>query len=310
MSDLSIEQLQQELEALRQENARLKAAAADHARHEQEIAQLNQDLQHRVAELQTLLDVLPVAIGIAEDPECRRIRANPAFARLLALPPDANVSKTAPENEKPTTFRVCRNGVEIPAQELPIQVAAAQGVEVRDFEEEVVWSDGTTLSLVGYAAPLFDAQGKVRGSVGAFMDITERKRLEEQLLQAQKLESLGRLAGGVAHDFNNMLTAIRGFAELAEEELPPDSPAQQPLQNIRAAAERAADLTSQLLAFARRQVIAPKVVNPNALIREIDPLLRRLIGEHIEMLVVPQPDLGSVRIDPGQFASFRANTSS
>jgi len=144
-------------------------------------------------------------------------------------------------------------------------------------------------------------------AVGVALDITDLKRLEDQLLQAQKLESVGRLAGGIAHDFNNLLTAILGFAELAQDECALDTQGQAYLGNIRQAAERATNLTRQLLAFARRQIIEPKVLNLNALILELDTLLRRLIGEHIELVFLPDENLHCVKVDAGQLEQILVN---
>jgi two-component system cell cycle sensor histidine kinase/response regulator CckA len=138
-------------------------------------------------------------------------------------------------------------------------------------------------------------------------DITERKKLEAQFLQAQKMESVGRLAGGVAHDFNNLLTAIVGNLELALELLPPDHPACADLHEIEKAAERATSLTRQLLTFARTQTIAPRVLNLNDLIDNMDKLLRRLIGEDIDLVTLPSPDLAPVRADPGQIEQVIVN---
>ncbi|MFB2833390.1 PAS domain-containing protein [Floridanema evergladense] len=144
------------------------------------ILQLNQELQQKVTELQTLLDVIPIGIGIAEDPECRHIRVNPAFAELLGIPPTINASLSAPEAERPN-FKVYQNEREMAAEELPLQYAAKHGVAVRDLEVEVVWQNGKTVTLLEYAAPLFDKYGQPRGSVGAFLDITDRKRAEQIL---------------------------------------------------------------------------------------------------------------------------------
>jgi two-component system cell cycle sensor histidine kinase/response regulator CckA len=138
-------------------------------------------------------------------------------------------------------------------------------------------------------------------------DISERKKLEAQFLQAQKMESVGRLAGGVAHDFNNLLTAIVGNLELALELLPPDHPARADHQEIQKAAERATSLTRQLLTFARTQTIAPRVLNLNYLIDNMDKLLRRLIGEDIDLVTLPSPDLAPVRADPGQIEQVIVN---
>jgi nitrogen-specific signal transduction histidine kinase/CheY-like chemotaxis protein len=139
------------------------------------------------------------------------------------------------------------------------------------------------------------------------MDITERKRLEAQLLQAQKMESVGQLAGGIAHDFNNLLTAITGYAELGRDTLPPDHPTQHDLSEILTATGRARNLTRQLLAFARKQIIAPQVVNLNNLMLDIDKLLRRLIGEDIELVTLPDLNLGLVKVDAGQIEQVLFN---
>lgn len=144
-------------------------------------------------------------------------------------------------------------------------------------------------------------------AVGVCTDITERKRLEDQLLQAQKMESVGRLAGGVAHDFNNLLAVIAGHAELAEEELPPDIPALESIHIIRETTERAAELTRQLLAFARKQRIEPKVFSLNDLAVSMDRMLRRLIGEDIELVTRLHPEGGLIRADPGQCEQILVN---
>ncbi len=135
----------------------------------------------------------------------------------------------------------------------------------------------------------------------------QRKSLEEQLFQARKLESIGRLAGGVAHDFNNLLTAILGYSELLEMELPADGEMMGYVGNIQKAAERAGGLTGQLLAFARRQVIEPRVVNLNSLILNLETMLQRLIGEHIRLVMQPAADLNSVCVDPNQFEQILIN---
>ncbi len=138
-------------------------------------------------------------------------------------------------------------------------------------------------------------------------DITERKRLEEQLFQSQKMEAVGRLAGGIAHDFNNLLTAVMGYAYLAMNAMPRESSMYRYLEEIQASAERAANLTNQLLAFSRRQMVKPRVVDLNDLVRKLDLILRRLIGENIEFSLALEPELWAVKVDSGQIEQVLVN---
>jgi PAS domain S-box-containing protein len=147
---------------------------------------------------------------------------------------------------------------------------------------------------------------------GAFLtviirDITERRQLEEQFRQAQKMESIGRLAGGLAHDFNNLLTVIGGHADLLHGRLQPDDPLHRRVGLIQEAAEHAADLTRQLLAFSRKQVLALQVLDLNAIVREIEPMLRRLIGEDIDLVTAPARGLGNAKADPAQMKQILLN---
>ncbi|VTR93688.1 histidine kinase : Multi-sensor hybrid histidine kinase OS=Chthoniobacter flavus Ellin428 GN=CfE428DRAFT_4291 PE=4 SV=1: Response_reg: PAS: PAS_4: HisKA: HATPase_c: Response_reg [Gemmata massiliana] len=153
--------------------------------------------------------------------------------------------------------------------------------------------------------PALDADGHIVGIIGVTQDVTERKRLEEQFRQAQKMEAFGQLAGGVAHDFNNLLTVINGYSDLL---LPTTSAADRPaLDAIRDAGDRAAALTAQLLAFSRRAVLEPKVLDPNTVIAETGRLLRRLIGEDIILVTSLDPALSRVRADPGQLGQVLIN---
>jgi PAS domain S-box-containing protein len=152
-----------------------------------------------------------------------------------------------------------------------------------------------------------DAAGRPRQVVGAWLDITERRHLEDQFLQAQKMESIGRLAGGVAHDFNNLLTVITATADLALAGLREEDPLAADLKEIQQAARRGAALTQHLLAFSRRQVFQPKVVNLNDLLRELEPMMRRLLGEDIKLVTVPGAALGNVRVDPGHLTQVVMN---
>ncbi len=147
----------------------------------------------------------------------------------------------------------------------------------------------------------------VRAIVVNYRDITERKQLEEQLFQAQKMEAVGRLAGGVAHDFNNLLTAIIGYSEIVIDKLPGASPLRRNVVEIKRAAERAASLTRQLLAFSRMQVMSPQVLDLNSVMAELTRMLRRLIGEDIDLITVPGESLGRVKADPTQIEQVIMN---
>jgi two-component system, cell cycle sensor histidine kinase and response regulator CckA len=149
-------------------------------------------------------------------------------------------------------------------------------------------------------APVFDNGGNLCHFVGMQTDVTSLKSLEQQLRQAQKMEAFGQLAGGVAHDFNNLLTIILGYSELMLFSLPPDDGSREPAQEIRNAAERAALLTRQLLAFSRKQVVEAQVLDLNGVVAGMEKMLKRLIGEDVELTAVPAPGLASVKADPGQ----------
>jgi len=167
--------------------------------------------------------------------------------------------------------------------------------------EETATLRGVSRVLLTSRGVYRDAQGRIIGLVGFSRDITELKRLEQQFRQAQKMEAVGQLAGGIAHDFNNLLTAIIGFGEMAFNGLDPGDPNRELLSEIRRAGHRAANLTRQLLAFSRKQVLRPEVVSLNALLCDVIKLLQRLISEDIEVILSADERLGLTRIDPGQF---------
>ena len=173
------------------------------------------------------------------------------------------------------------------------------------LEETCLRLDGTPVPAEVAAAPIV-YEGRP-GAVVVARDITARKKLEAQLVQAQRMESVGRLAGGVAHDFNNMLSIIMGYAELRLSMTAPSDPARDDLEEILAAARKSADLTRQLLAFARRQTIRPQVLDLNACVGSTLKMLQRLVGEDINVRWHPAEDLWPVSIDPSQVDQILAN---
>jgi two-component system, cell cycle sensor histidine kinase and response regulator CckA len=186
------------------------------------------------------------------------------------------------------------------------QEAVKQG-ESRSDVFRVVRPDQTIRWVRARAFPVRDAAGRVCRVVGVVQDITDQRLTEQQLGQAQKMEAVGQLAGGVAHDFNNLLTAILGSAELLLETLAPDAPEREDVEEIHKAGRRAADLTRQLLAFSRQQVLAPRVLDLNELVANMEKLLQRLIGEDVVLRTALAPRLGVVRADPGQLEQVIVN---
>jgi PAS domain S-box-containing protein len=167
--------------------------------------------------------------------------------------------------------------------------------------------DGTERQMDLIIAPRLGHDGRLAGTMTIGRDASRERALEAQLMQAQKLEALGRFAGGIAHDFNNLLTAIAGYAEILKAELAVDDPRTDDVVEIQHAASRATQLTAQLLAFSRRQILNPRPLDPATVVTGVVPMLRRLIGEDIELVVEAEPGLGPVLADPGQLDQVLVN---
>jgi len=166
-------------------------------------------------------------------------------------------------------------------------------------DRRVIWMRNIASVIVEHDQPV-----KLRGLL---INITERKNLEDQLRQSQRVDAVGKLAGGIAHDFNNLVTIICGYGQLLWNRLGQNDPARKDLEQITKAAERAASLTQQLLAFSRRQVLLPKVLDLNTILLNMEEMLRRLIGEDIDLVSVQDPSLGRVKADPGQMEQVIMN---
>jgi signal transduction histidine kinase len=213
-------------------------------------------------DFRVLLEVLPIGIAVADDPDCRRIWINRSMANLLRVPVEENISESV-AGAKHAYRLTLPNGVEVSSEELPMQMAARTGLPVTNFELDVVHADGSVLHTISYSAPIFDEEGKVRGVIDACVDISERKRaederklllhrergLQQRVDRAEKYRSLALMAGGIAHDFNNLLTVIIGQTHLLQSELARHPDLARKIDEVRAAADRAAALTAQLLAF-------------------------------------------------------------
>ena len=184
---------------------------------------------------------------------------------------------------------------------------AIQSGEDMHVEFRVVWLDGSIRWLLDHGMLVRDQEGIPEYLTGAAIDITERKLTEERLVEAQRMDAVGQLAGGVAHEINNMMTAALGFSDLLLNRLGPHDPISDDLRQIRRAASRAATVTRQLLAFSRRQILRPQLLDLNSLVRGLEPMLRQVLGEDKLFSADLTEDLSPVRADPGQMEQVLIN---
>lgn len=225
------------------------------------------------------------------------IFASPGFERMTGYPAAEVLGRN---------LRFLHGKGTDPEMVATLQTALASGqgcsVEILNYRKDgkPFWNQ---LSL----SPVLEPGGRLTHFVGVQTDVTERHLLEEQLRHSQKMEAIGQLAGGVAHDFNNLLTVITGFSEILQSTLPSQDPRRESVQAISEAAERAASLTRQMLAFSRRTVLAPRVLDLNNVVRDTDKLLRRLIGEDVLLTTVLDPGLNPVKVDSGHLGQVLMN---
>jgi two-component system, cell cycle sensor histidine kinase and response regulator CckA len=192
--------------------------------------------------------------------------------------------------------------------EIPeIMAKIARGEAIEHYESVRVTKNGRRLSVSISVSPIRDASGEVVGASAIARDITEQRRVEDQLRQSQKMEAVGRLAGGVAHDFNNVLGIINACAEFLRDRIPSSGEASTYVENIRKATERGAALTRQLLAFSRQQTVKPVLLDLNERLKDITKLLRPLMGDDVELVVAPRCQSAIVEADPGQLDQIVVN---
>ncbi len=257
---------------------------------------MKQQLDEREEYFRSLIEQAMDIIAVLDAEGAIRY-ASPSVLPLLGYAPEdlvgLSIFALVHPDDVDETLRVFSEGV-----------ATRQGG--RFLELRLRHKDGTFRHLEAIGRYLLD-DPLVQGVVINARDVTERRTLERQFLQAQKMEAVGRLAGGVAHDFNNLLTAILGYADLLLDGLPTLSPLRPDLEEIRKAANRAGALTRQLLAFSRKQVLEMRVLDLNELVADVDKMLRRLLGEDIDVLTKLDPALGAVRADAGQLEQVIVN---
>src|SRR5687768_6928627 len=292
-------QLSEQASELEMTNEELAQSRDDAIRARDELAASFAENERVTAELDTSLASAPVGIAF-HDLQGRYRRVNHCFATMNGVGMDAHTGRF-PAELVPTFGR---------SIESYVRQVLDTGKVVNDVE-----LSGATAARPGeiqhWLANFYairTASGEMLGAGTIITDLTAHKRLQSQLLQSQKMEAVGRLAGGVAHDFNNVLTAITGFGQLALSTLPAEGEgAREDMEQVLAAADRAAALTRQLLAFSRQQVLQPHVLNMNAVVTSLSPMLARLIGEDVRLVARPAPKLSAVKADPSQLEQVLVN---
>ncbi len=227
------------------------------------------------------------------------ISVNPAMARILGYgSPEELIAHRTDIGKQHYGDPNVRQDLE--------KLLSEQGIVV-GYECEVYRKDRTKIWTAENVRAIRDRNGQLNHFEGSIEDITERKMLADQLRQSHKLEAIGQLAGGIAHDFNNLLTVVNGYSDLAIRRMPAEDPLRRSIVEIRKAGERAASLTRQLLAFSRKQVLQPKILSIDMVVSDIERMLRRLIGEDIELKTIVSPDLGNIKADPSQIEQVLMN---
>ncbi len=253
--------------------------------------------------LRLVLDAIPVGVQVM-DRQGDVVLTNPAARRIWGR-------IIGPAAERYSSVRASwhDSGMPVETAQWASQRALNNGEVSHNEKVDIEAFDGRKRTILNSGAPIHDLDQKILGAVIINEDITERLQLEQQFLQAQKMEAVGYLAAGAAHDFNNLLTVISGCTELLAAELPADDPHFELVIPIQEAARKAATLTRQLLAFSRQSVMEPRDLDLNQLVDDNQKMLRRLIGEDVQLVFEPDPHQCWVRVDPGQFDQVLINLS-
>jgi len=254
-----------------------------------------EELARALRERETIMEGVPDILYMV-DADTRLVRWNRRLEVVTGYAPAALAGRLALDFIAPDARALLAEAI--------MQALATGYAEI---EADLLTADGRTIPYHWTGVPLRNEKGEPTGLTGVGRDLTAYKNLEQQFRQAQKMEAIGRLAGGIAHDFNNVLTAITGYTELLLDDLGDDAAQRGDLEEIRAAAARAAGLTRQLLAFSRQQVLEPRVLDLNAVVAGMDKMLRRILGEDVELATALAANLGRIKADPGQIEQVILN---
>jgi two-component system cell cycle sensor histidine kinase/response regulator CckA len=252
---------------------------------------------HRLtlARLEALLDAVGDAAWI-KDKGLRYVAVNAGFARLVGRSPEEILGRTD---------RTIYDAGQAEHYEEEDRLAFERGAALPTLEHIEAGGQKRLLAIV--RRPVRDELGAIVGAIGIARDVTEQREMEQRLIQSQKMDAIGRLAGGVAHDFNNLLTAIQGYSTLLLTEIPAGDSRREHVEEILKAGERATSLTRQLLAFSRHQVLEPRVLDLNEVVRSVAGMLERLIGENIQISTRTAPEAWHALADPGQIEQVIIN---
>ncbi len=261
-------------------------------RAEEALRQRNRDMERLTTAIEQAAETV-----IITDPDGNIVYVNPAFERITGY------TCVEAMGQNPRILKSGRQDLTF-YQNLWSIICAGQVWSGRFINKK---KDGSLYTEEATISPVKDEDGAIVNYVAVKHDVTHELQLEEQYRQAQKMQAIGQLTAGIAHDFNNLLTAINGFAELARRGLAADHPLQDSLGRILYAGQRAAKLISQLMVFSRKQVMEPQVLNLNAVVADMDKMLRRIIGEHITLKTTLASDLGLVKVDPVQLEQVIVN---
>jgi PAS domain S-box-containing protein len=297
-------ELEERMQGAQAMAAQLEASNAELSRSMIAVEQARDEARRAEERYRSLVDGL--AVGVVLMTEDGIQSANPAAERILGLTADQMKGRSSID---PGLRTIHEDGSPFPSEDHPVAVSMQMGQPQSSIVMGVHRRDNTLAWIEINSQPLFRAgESQPYAAVASFVDLTERRQLESQLLQSQKMDAVGRLAGGVAHDFNNTLTVITGYSTILLDALDQADPNRGDVEEIKRAADRAAGLTRQLLAFSRKQLLQPRILDLNTeVIAGLERMLRHLIGEDIELVTTLGEGLGLVYADPGQIEQVILN---